>query len=779
MTTSPVAPFVPQIRLYQQWLLAHRGLHFDNYDALWRWSVTDLDAFWQSLWDYYDLRSPTPHTAVLAERRMPGARWFPGAQVNYARQALRHVDAAHAAGQMAIISHGETSLGSAAPRQMAWPELRRQVASMALHLQAQGVQPGDRVAAYLPNIPEAIVAFLACASIGAVWSICAPDMGSNAVLDRFRQIEPKVLIACDGMTHAGQDQDRLAIVAQLKAALPTVQHLLMLDHLGTLAGASADLADADFAQAAGRDDAQVRAFEPVWLPFDHPLWIVYSSGTTGLPKPIVHGHGGTALVTMELVGLHNDVGASYAPNNLGERYHWYSSTGWVMWNAQVAGLLLGATCCIFDGSPAGHSHDADGQRIAPDWTTLWRFAAELRVTFFGAGAAFYANCMKAGIDLPTISDLCHIRALGSTGSPLSQDVQNWGTEQFRRIRASTGGTVGERGGDQFPAGPPQGKLAPSGGSEPHGVGERGGDQFPAGPPQGKLAPSGGSEPHGVGERGGDQFPAGPPQGKLAPSGGSEPHGVGERGGDIWWCNISGGTDFAGAFIGGNRELPEVPGEMQCRLLGCAVQAWDENGHAVLDAVGELVCTEPIPSMPLYFWGDTNNARYLSSYFDMYPGVWRHGDWLKVGADGGCVIYGRSDATINRHGLRMGTSELYSAVEALPEVLDAMVVDLEFLGRESYMPLFVVLREGAELDDALRGRINLAIKTALSPRFVPNAVFQVQGIPRTLSGKKQELPIKKLLLGHPLEKVVNREAMANPECLEWYVAFARSRAQQHA
>jgi len=255
--------------------------------------------------------------------------------------------------------------------------------------------------------------------------------------------------------------------------------------------------------------------------------------------------------------------------------------------------------------------------------------------------------------------------------------------------------------------------------------------------------------------------------------------VGERGGDIWWCNISGGTDFAGAFIGGNRELPEVPGEMQCRLLGCAVQAWDENGHAVLDAVGELVCTEPIPSMPLYFWGDTNNARYLSSYFDMYPGVWRHGDWLKVGADGGCVIYGRSDATINRHGLRMGTSELYSAVEALPEVLDAMVVDLEFLGRESYMPLFVVLREGAELDDALRGRINLAIKTALSPRFVPNAVFQVQGIPRTLSGKKQELPIKKLLLGHPLEKVVNREAMANPECLEWYVAFARSRAQQHA
>ncbi len=689
MRAAHLPPFVPQIRLYQQWLNRERGLSFDDYDALWRWSTTDLDGFWQSLWDYYDLKSPTPHSAVLAERCMPGARWFPGAQINYARQALRHVDAAAARGLPAIISHGEKSLGNSAPRELSWPQLRQQVASLALHLQAHGVQPGDRVAAYLPNVPEAVVAFLASASIGAVWSICAPDMGVNAVLDRFRQIEPVVLIACDGVTHGGQDQDRLAVVAQLRAALPTVRHVLMLDNLGTRCRADATLAHVDFAQAIDRDDDATRAFDPIWLPFDHPLWIVYSSGTTGLPKPIVHGHGGATLVTMELVGLHNDLGCSYAVNSLGERYHWYSSTGWVMWNAQVSGLLLGATCCIFDGSPAGRSQDAGGQRLAPDWTTLWRFAAELGVTFFGAGAAFYANCMKAGVDLSRIPGLDQVRALGSTGSPLSEEVQNWGTQQFRNIHAA----VGERGGHIQ---------------------------------------------------------------------------------DIWWCNISGGTDFAGAFIGGNRELPQVPGEMQCRLLGCAVQAWDENGQPVQDAVGELVCIEPIPSMPLYFWGDHNNARYLSSYFDMYPGVWRHGDWLKIGANGGCVIYGRSDATINRHGLRMGTSELYNAVEALSEVLDSMVVDLEYLGRESYMPLFVVLREGLQMDEALCSRINQSIKTALSPRFVPDAIFQVPEVPRTLSGKKQELPIKKLLLGQPLDKVVNREAMANPACLDWYVGFARSR-----
>lgn len=677
-------PFIPQIRLYQDWLRRERGLAFDGYDALWRWSITDLDAFWQSVWDYFEVESPTPHRAVLARNAMPGAEWFPGAQVNYARQALRHVEAAQAAGQPS----SRCRPFSLRLMMAGWPELRRQVASLALHLQRQGVGPGDRVAAYLPNIPEAMVALLATVSLGAVWSVCAPDMGTAAVLDRFRQIEPKALIAVDGVTYGGRDLDRTGVLAELRAQLPSLKHVVLVNNLD----ASKKIADcADYASASGQNDAEVAAFEPRWVPFDHPLWIVYSSGTTGLPKPIVHGHGGMLLVALQLKSLHNDIGCSYAPNSFGERYHWYSSTGWVMWNAQASGLLSGTTCVIYDGNPGG-------TRERPDWGTLWRFAAETGVSFFGAGAAFYANCMKAGVDLAACGDLSRIRALGTTGSPLSPEVQEWGTEQFQRL-----GTA-----------------------------------------------------------------------------------------DIWWDNISGGTDFCGAFIGGHRELPQVPGEMQCRMLGAAVESWDAQGQPVVDAVGELVCTQPIPSMPLYLWGDADGKRYLASYFDMYPPghgrrpgggdgpaamgpVWRHGDWIKVTPTGSCIIYGRSDATINRHGLRMGTSEIYSAVEGLPEVLDSLVVDLEYLGRPSYMPLFVALRPGAELDESLRQRIAGAIRAALSPRFVPDDILAVPEVPRTLTGKKQELPVKKLLLGQPAEKVVNRDAMANPGSLDWFVAFAAARA----
>ncbi len=690
MPPSPPSPYVPQIRLYQNWLREQRGLTFDTYNALWRWSVTELDAFWQSIWDYFELQSPTPHSAVLARNAMPGAQWFVGAQTNYARQVFRHVVPAHAAGFSAVISHNEKGQR----RALSWPQLRRQVAALALHLQGQGVQPGDRVAAYMPNIPEAMVGFLATASIGGVWSICAPDMGTNAVLDRFKQIEPKVLIAVDGVSYGGRDFDRMDVLQALRDALPSVQHVIVHENLGTLDLASCDVAaSVQLNTITARDDAQVQAFEPLWLPFDHPLWIVYSSGTTGLPKPIVHGHGGTVIVALANKILHNDVGCSYHANSWGERFHWYSSTGWVMWNAQVAGLLNGVTCVIYDGNPGG-------SKDKPDWGILWRMAAEEKVSFFGAGAAFFANCQKSGLEIAECGDLSLVRALGTTGSPLSPETQSWGTAQFKK-----------------------------------------------------------------------------------------------SGTDIWWCNISGGTDFAGAFLGGHRDLPQEPGVMQCRMLGAAVESWNEAGEPVQGEVGELVCTQPIPSMPLFFWGDEGNVRYLSSYFENYPaghgrqpgggdgpvamgGVWRHGDWLRIGdAQGqgeGCVIFGRSDATINRYGLRMGTSELYSAVEALPEVMDAMVVDLEYLGKESYMPLFVVLRPDTVLTDAVKARLNNAIKLALSPRFIPNEIFQVAEIPRTLSGKKQELPIKKLLLGQPLEKVVNKDAMANPACLDWYVALAHKR-----
>ena len=685
-----VAPFVPQIRLYQNWLQERLGLSFADYHALWNWSVTDLNTFWQSIWDYNDLRSPTPHRAALARNVMPGAEWFPGAQVNYARQALRHVDTAHAAGLPALISENEAGRR----RELSWPELRQQVASLALHLKAQGVQPGDRVAAYLPNIPETMVALLACASVGAIWSVCPPDMGVGAVLDRFAQIEPKVLITINGMRWAGRDVDRTGVVRELRTGLPSVAHVVAVHYLPSVDA----VADATpFAEATGRSDADAARFQPLWLPFDHPLWVVYSSGTTGLPKPIVHSHGGIVLVNAA-AALNTDIGCSYASNSFGERFFWYSSTGWIMWNLQAAGPLSGTTCLLYDGS-------ASGSKEAPDWTVLWRFAARHRVTFLGVGAAFYSGCMKAGLDLALCGDLSRVRALGTTGSPLPPAVQRWGSAQFRAIAA----TRAQR--------------------------------------------------------------------------------------DIWWFNVSGGTDFAGGFIAGTPELPQKPGVMQARMMGASVQAWDDAGHPVRGRVGELVCTQPIPSMPLRFWNDPGNRRYLASYFETYapghgrkPGggdlppeagsVWRHGDWLQIGDDNGegewCTIFGRSDTTINRHGLRMGTSEIYKAVESQPEVLEAMVVDLEYLGRDSYMPLFVVLRQGKELSDELKQRINAAIRSSLSPRFVPDAIFAVPEIPRTLSGKKQELPIKKLLLGQAVEKVIRQEAMANPSALQWFVDFAEQR-----
>ncbi len=666
----------PQIARYTRWLAEQRRLHFDatntsGYHALWLWSVGDLCAFWGSIWDYFEVQSPTPFETVLANEVMPGARWFPGAQLNYAQQVFRHADAAHAAGHPAIVFQNEAMQQRGEMQQISWPELRQQVASLAAHLKRLGVQPGDRVCAILPNTPHTAVAFLAVASVGAIWSICSPDMGPVAVLDRFVQIEPKLLIACDGYAYGGVQHDRLPILQGLLDKLPSVRDVVLLRYLNPQAalpdGSVRKVHDFDALTA----DANA-TLVPAWLPFDHPLWVVYSSGTTGLPKPIVHGHGGVMLEALKAFCIHNNLGASV---DTGDRYHWYSSTGWIMWNSQMAGLLSGTTICIYDGNPGGKA----GQ---PDWSTLWRFAADAGVTFFGAGAAFYASCLKAGIEPAKHADLSRLRAIGSTGSPLAIDCYRWIYEHMPKV----------------------------------------------------------------------------------------------EGKDIWLTPMSGGTDFAGAFVAGLPTLPVVEGEMQCRCLGATVEAWGEpdasgKGTALVDEVGELVCTKPMPSMPLYFWGDKEGRRYHDSYFDMYPGVWRHGDWLRITPRGGAIIYGRSDATINRHGIRMGTSELYRAVEALPEVLDSLVVDLEYLGRESYMPLFVVLRDGLVLDDALNKRLREAIKTALTPRHVPNQIFQVSAIPRTLSGKKMELPVKKLLMGTPPEQVFKLDAMANADCVAWFVAFA--------
>jgi acetoacetyl-CoA synthetase len=662
----------PQMARYTDWLRQHRGLQFDTYEALWQWSVSDLEAFWMSIWAYFDVQSETPPTRALAYEAMPGAQWFPGVRLNFTAQVLRHAEAAQAAGHPALVFSNEAMLAQSQVGELAWGELQNQVAAVAAHLRAQGVQPGDRVCAVLPHVPETIVLFLATAAIGAVWSLCSPDMGPVAILDRFRQIEPVVLVMAEGYTWGGVEHDRRALREEVLDGLPSVRVAMGLRDLKRVA-------------TDPEHDAAAEGFKPLPVAFDHPLWIVYSSGTTGLPKPIVHGHGGIMLEMLKGGALHNNIGPSV---DTGDRFFWFSTTGWIMWNAGLGSLLGGTTFCLFDGSPSGPSKN-------PDWSVLWRFAALADITFFGAGAAYYAGCLKADVQPCDVADLSRLRAVGSTGSPLSDECYDWIWARLPRI----------------------------------------------------------------------------------------------DGQPIWINPISGGTDFAGAFVAGHIMLPVVRGQMQVRCLGAAVEAWSEDGQPLMDEVGELVCTRPMPSMPLKFWNDDGDRRYREAYFDTYPAtesrgaVWRHGDWIRlipqrddqgVVQSVGSVIYGRSDATINRHGVRMGTAELYRAVEALSEVMDSLVVDLEYLGRESWMPLFVVLREGLLLDEALEERLRGTIRQALSARHVPNEIFQVPAIPRTLSGKKMELPVKKLLMGAAPEAVMKRDAMANAQSIDWFIALAQSR-----
>mgnify|MGYP003361781184 CR=1 FL=1 len=628
---------------FMRWLDETRGLTFESYNDLWDWSVTDLDAFWSAIWDFFDIPASRRCDTMLAERKMPGAVWCPGGRMNFAqvmlRPALTRPDAE------AVVVRSETFGDS----RLSWAELSAQVASVAARFRAMGVGQGDRVVAILPNTETALIACLATASIGAIWSLCAPDMGHVAILDRFRQIEPKVIIAQDGYVHAGKMINRREVLATIFDGLPTLEQRVMVPVVGELPEGAVDWSDLT-GEAAEPEFAQV--------PFDHPLWIVYSSGTTGNPKPIVHGHGGIILEGAKQ-SLHQDLRA-------GDRFCWLTSSGWIMWNAQFTALGQGATLALFDAAP---NH--------PDMMALWRFAADEKITYLGVGAAYVTVCIKAGIRPRDELDLGALKSLGTTGSPLTSDGYDWIYDAVDR--------------------------------------------------------------------------------------------------DIWLAPISGGTDFAGAFVCGNPMLPVRAGEMQCRSLGNAVRAYDDMGNELVGEVGELVCTEPLPSMPLYFWGDEDGSRLHDSYFDTYPGIWRHGDWIEITPEGGSVIFGRSDATINRKGLRLGSSEIYQAVEGLEEVMDSMVIDLEFLGRESFMPLFVVLAPGLTLDDALTEKINGAIRASVSARFVPNEVVQIPEVPRTLSGKKLEVPVKKLLLGADPESVVNRDSMANPDSFDTFIAYAAARS----
>jgi len=627
------------LALYLEWLAVHAGHRFADYDALWRWSVTEIEAFWESIRAYFDVRVHDPYGRVLADRSMPGARWFEGATLNYAEHALRRRDS-HAA----IVYRCEDGTKA----ELSYADLAEQVARAAAGLRRLGVKRGDRVAAFVPNCPEALIAFLATASLGATWSSCSPEFGTAAVLDRFRQIEPRVLIGVDRTSYQGRAHDRSVTLTEIRAALPSVRHVVVVRR------SSRPSDDAvSWAELCGQ--AAELSFAPV--PFSHPLWILYSSGTTGLPKAIVQGHGGILLEHLKSLSLHMDLGPE-------DRFFWFTTTGWMMWNLLVGGLLVGSTVLLYEGSPAH-----------PDLSVLWRFAAEARMTYFGSSAPFLMSCRKAGLSPGSAHDLSSLRGVGSTGAPLPPEGFGWVYEHVGR--------------------------------------------------------------------------------------------------DLLLGSVSGGTDVCTGFVLSCPLLPVRAGEIQCRALGAKVESFDPAGRPVHDEVGELVLTEPLPSMPVSFWNDPDGRRLRESYFDTYPGVWRHGDWIKIKPGGSCVIYGRSDSTLNRGGVRMGTSEFYRVVEDIPEIADSVVVDTGSLGRDGSLWLFVVLRPGATLDDALGERIRSRLRQAISPRHVPDEIRSVPAVPRTLSGKKLEVPIKRILMGTPPDEAASRDTLADPAALDAFVALGRA------
>ncbi|RAY14306.1 acetoacetate--CoA ligase [Actinomadura craniellae] len=622
-----------QLTRYLRWL-AERGVEAGTYDELWRWSVTETDAFWDSLWPFFDVRGERGTGPVRTGTEMPGVRWFPGATLNYAGNALRpeHAD------RLAVIGRAE----SGAERRLTYGELAAEVRRVRRALHRQGVRRGDRVAAYLPNTPDALVFLLATASLGAIWSCCSPDFGAPSVIDRFSQIEPVVLVAVESYVYNGRVFSRAAELGDIVAALPSLRATVVV--AGDPKAVPGGLGYEEFLATEGDDpDPEFAA-----VPFDHPLWIVYSSGTTGLPKPIVHSHGGIVLEHLKALSFHQDIGP-------GDVFFWFTTTGWMMWNYLVGGLLLGATVVLYDGAPTGD--------------TVWRVAAETGTTYLGVGVPYILASGKAGLTPGADHDLSRLRGVGATGSPLPPEGFAWVYEAV--------------------------------------------------------------------------------------------------GADLLLGSLSGGTDVCTGFVGPSVLLPLRAGVIQCAGLGAAVAAFDEEGRPLVGEVGELVLTRPMPSMPVFFWNDPGDERYQDSYFSVYPGIWRHGDWIKVLPDGGCVIYGRSDSTLNRGGVRMGTADFYRVVEAFDEILDSLVIDTGRLGSEGRLLLYVQLAPGAELDDDLLGRLRSALRSSLSPRHVPDEIVGVPGVPRTLSGKKLEIPVRKILLGTPVAEAANPDSLANPEVLSAY------------
>lgn len=623
---------------YMKWLEG-RGLSFENYGELWSWSVENLEGFWGSIWKYFEVADAD--YPVLAEHKMPGARWFDGAELNFAEYLFRGKRDG-----TAIISKEEKKKHE----EISWQDLERKTGSMASRLREMGVKAGDRVAAYLPNSTESVIALLACASVGAIWTCCSPDFGPPAVVDRFSQVRPKVFIGTDGYAYGGKWFDRSQEVNSVVGALPTVERIIGVQGRQKSPPLRDAMAFEDL--TSGRDSPD---YEPV--AFDQPLWILYSSGTTGLPKPIVHGQGGILVELLKELSLHNDI----RPN---DRFFWFTTTGWMMWNYLVGGLLHGATIVLYDGSP---SH--------PDLDSLWALAEETGVTFMGGSAAYFASCEKAGLRPGEAHQFKRLRGIGSTGSPLSPSTFDWVYSAVKE--------------------------------------------------------------------------------------------------DIWLASLSGGTDVCTAFVGGSPTLPVYSGEIQCRCLGAKVEAYDESGASVTGQVGELVVTEPLPSMPLFLWGDEDGRRYAESYFSLYPGVWRHGDWIEITKRGTCIIFGRSDATIKRMGVRIGTSEIYRAVESLPEIADSIAVDLDGPEGTGRLILFVSTPQGKKLEPDSAARIRAKIRGDLSPRYVPDEIVEVPSVPRTLNGKKLEVPVKRLLMGEDPSKVLSRDSVADPTSLDFFVEYARN------